>query len=42
MGVSALLRTFLDGGDSGLEMTFTALVALMVGILITYVVKSIP
>ena len=42
MGVSALLRTFLEGGDSGLEMTFTALVALMVGILITYVVKSIP
>ena len=42
MGVSALLRAFLEGGDSGLEMTFTALVALMVGVLITYVVKSIP
>ena len=42
MGVSALLRAYFEGGDSGLETTFTALVALMVGVLITYVVKSIP
>lgn len=42
MGVSALLRATLDGGDKGLELTFTALVMLMVGFLITYVYKSVP
>ena len=42
MGVSALLRTVMAGGDKGLELAFTAMVALMVGVLITYVVKSVP
>jgi len=41
MGVSALLRAMVAGGDRGLEMTFTALVVLMAGILITYGLKSI-
>ena len=41
MGVSALLRTTLDGGDKGLELAFTALVSLMVGALITYVAKTV-
>lgn len=39
MGVSALLRAMIAGGDRGLEMTFTALVVLMAGILITYGLK---
>ena len=30
------------GGDRGLEMTFTALVVSMAGILITYGLKSLP
>ncbi len=42
MGVSALLRAMVAGGDRGLELTFTALVVLMAGILITYGLKSIP
>ena len=42
MGVSALLRAMIAGGDRGLEMTFTALVVLMVGILITYGLKFSP
>ena len=42
MGVSSLLRAMIAGGDRGLEMTFTALVVLMAGILITYGLKSIP
>jgi len=42
MGVSALLRAMIAGGDRGLEMTFTALVVCMAGILITYGLKSIP
>ena len=41
MGVSALVRAVLEGGDSGLELTFTALVALMVGVLVTYVAKTV-
>jgi hypothetical protein len=32
----------IAGGDRGLEMTFTALVIFMAGILITYGLKSIP
>ena len=42
MGVSALVRAMIEGGDRGLEMTFTALVIFMAGILITYWLKSIP
>ncbi|MBQ10249.1 MAG: hypothetical protein CMJ45_01720 [Planctomyces sp.] len=42
MGVSALLRAMIAGGDRGLEMTFTALVTFMAGILVTYGLKSIP
>ena len=42
MGVSSLLRAMIAGGDRGLEMTFTALVVSMAGILITYGLKSIP
>ena len=42
MGVSALLRAMIAGGDRGLEMTFTALVVLMAGILITYGLKFSP
>lgn len=42
MGVSALLRAMIAGGDRGLETTFTALVVLMAGILITYGLKSFP
>ena len=41
MGVSALLRAMIAGGDRDLEMAFTALVVLMAGILITYGLKSI-
>ena len=42
MGVSSLLRAMIAGSDRGLEMTFTALVVSMAGILITYGLKSIP
>ena len=42
MGVSALLRAMISGGDRGLETTFTGLVVLMAGILITYGLKSTP
>jgi hypothetical protein len=42
MGVSALLRAMIAGGDRGLEMTFTALVVLIAGIFVTYGLKSIP
>ncbi len=42
MGVSALLRAMIAGGDRGLEMTFTALVVLMAGILVTYGLKFSP
>ena len=42
MGVSALLRAMIAGGDRGLEMTFTVLVVLMAGILVTYGLKTIP
>ena len=42
MGVSALLRAMIAGGDRALEMTFTALVVLMAGILITYGLKFSP
>lgn len=42
MGVSALLRAMIAGGDRGLEMTFTALVVLMAGLLITYGLKFSP
>ena len=42
MGVSALLRAIMNGGDRGLETTFTALVAMMIGVLITYVAKTVP
>ena len=41
MGVSALLGAVGEGGGSGLELTFTALVALMVGVLVTYVAKTV-
>ena len=41
MGVSSLLRAAQGGGDKGLEVTFTALVAVMVGVLITYVAKTV-
>ena len=41
MGVSALLQAMMDGGDKGLEITFTAMVSLMVGALITYVARTI-
>ena len=42
MGVSALLRAMIAGGDRGLEMTLTALVVFMAGILITYGLKFSP
>ena len=42
MGVSALLRAMIAGGDRGLEITFTALVVLMAGILIAYGLKFSP
>ena len=42
MGVCALLRAMIAGGDRGLEMTFTALVVCMAGILITYGLKFSP
>ncbi len=42
MGVSALLRAMIAGGDRGLEMAFTALVVFMAGILITYGLKFSP
>ena len=42
MGVSALLRAMIAGGDRGLEIAFTALVVLMAGILITYGLKFSP
>jgi uncharacterized membrane protein YedE/YeeE len=42
MGVSSLVRAMVAGGDRGLEMTFTALVIFMAGILVTYGLKSIP
>ena len=42
MGVSALLRAMIAGGDRGLEMNFTALVVFMAGILITYGLKFSP
>ena len=42
MGVSAFLRAMIAGGDRGLEMTFTALVVLLAGILITYGLKFSP
>ena len=42
MGVSALLRAMIAGGDRGLEMTFTALVVFMAGIVITYGLKFSP
>ena len=42
MGVSALLRAMIAGGDRGLEITFTALVVFMAGILITYGLKFSP
>ncbi len=42
MGVSALLRAMKAGGDRGVEMTFTALVVFMAGILITYGLKFSP
>lgn len=42
MGVSALLRAMIAGGDRGLETAFTALVVLMAGILITYGLRSFP
>ena len=41
MGVSALMRTVLDGGDKGLELAFTAMVSMMVGALIAYVAKTV-
>ena len=41
MGVSAFLGAVGEGGGSGLELTFTALVALMVGVLVTYVAKTV-
>ena len=41
IGVSALLRTMMDGGDKGLEITFTAMVSFMIGALITYVARTI-
>ncbi len=41
MGVSALVRGLLAGGDTGLELTFTVLVALMAGALVTYVAKTV-
>ena len=42
MGVSALLRAMVAGGDRGLEMAFTSLVILAAGLLITYGLKSVP
>ena len=41
MGVSAFFGAVRDGGGSGLELTFTALVGLMVGVLVTYVAKTV-
>ena len=41
MGVSSFLGAVREGGGSGLELTFTALVALMVGVLMTYVAKTV-
>lgn len=41
MGVSAVLGAVREGGGPGLELTFTALVALMVGVLVSYVAKTV-
>ena len=41
MGVVALLRPFLDGQTPGLEVAFMAMVVLMGGGLVYYVVKAV-
>jgi len=41
MGVVALLRSFLDGQTPGLEVAFMAMVVLMGGGLVYYVVKAV-
>ncbi len=41
MGVSSLLAAVVEGGGTGLALTFTALVALMAGILVSYVAKTV-
>ena len=41
MGVSPLTRGMIAGANRGLETAFTPLVKLMVGLLITYGLKSI-
>ncbi len=40
MGVVALLRAVMDGGGTGLEVTFTMFVGLMAGLLVWYVMKT--
>ena len=40
MGVVALLQAIMDGKEPGLEITFTALSAVMVAVLISYIVKT--
>lgn len=42
MGVVALLRSLLDGQTPGLEVAFMAMVVLMGGGLVYYVVKPVP
>ena len=42
IGVSSLTRAMIAGGDRGLETTFTAIVILVAGLLITYGLKSTP
>ena len=41
MGVVALLRSLLDGQTPGLEVAFMAMVVLMGGGLVYYVVKAV-
>ncbi len=41
LGVVALLRTTIEGESPGLEVAFTAMVAMMAGALVYYVVKTV-
>ena len=40
MGIVSVLRGALEGNAPGMEITFTALVALMAAGLLTYVIKT--
>ena len=41
MSVIALLRALLNGDSAELEISFTALTALMTALLVTYVIKTV-